>query len=284
MENRNLFIIEQWNIIEYMIDQIVKYLFNHSNITHQELCDGLNVQSQDIRAEFASLIKDEYLLKNRLDQRRLSVGISSVETFSLSPKGNEHYHKYIKDTKTKPDDININNADPTAKKIFISHAKKDKGIAEKLIDRLILPNFNVDKDKDIFFTSNRNTGIRSSLNWHNEIKNSIKVCKIFMVIITKDFRKSEMCLGEVGAAWVLDKSIHPLVVPPVQLNDFNDVIAVTQAEDLSIKDSIFSLVDSIEKDLLKHYNIHRTPNPAIYSDITAFHNYIQRVKNKFIHE
>lgn len=137
------------------------------------------------------------------------------------------------------------------KSIFISHAFDDRLIADRLIDKLIIPICLLDKEKDIFYTSKRITGIKPSLNWKEKIKTTIKTCDIFIAIITPNYRKSEMCIGEIGAAWILEKKIYPLIIPPISFNDFNIIVSELQAENLLKFDNVESLINSLKRDVTR---------------------------------
>jgi hypothetical protein len=74
-------------------------------------------------------------------------------------------------------------------------------------------------------------------------------CDIFIALFTTNFKNSEMCLSEIGAAWVLDKKIFPLILPPVKYENFSPVIAELQADLLLKKEDVFSFINSIHKQL-----------------------------------
>jgi gas vesicle protein len=122
-------------------------------------------------------------------------------------------------------------------------------MADSLIDKLIVPFFGLNKHNHIFYTSKRVTGIKASLNWKVKIKSSIKNCKYFIALITPNYKESEMCIGEIGAAWVLGKKIYPLIIPPITFENFSVIISDLQAEDLSKTDNVKSFVDSLKSDL-----------------------------------
>jgi hypothetical protein len=141
------------------------------------------------------------------------------------------------------------------KKIFLSHSYKDRDIANRIIEKLIIKIFNIDKQTDIFFTSKRETGIESSINWRNKIKSNLQECDIFIVLITTNFKDSEMCLAEIGAAWALNKKIYPLILPPIKYENFSPVISELQADLLLKKEDIQSLIKSLEVQLKSLYDI-----------------------------
>lgn len=137
--------------------------------------------------------------------------------------------------------------------LFISHSYKDRLIADRLIDKLIVPIFGLEKQHHIFYTSKRVTGIKASLNWKEKIKSSIQNSEYFIALITPNYKESEMCIGEIGAAWVLEKKIYPLIIPPITFKNFSIIISDLQAEDLSKTDNVKAFVDSLKSDLSPTY-------------------------------
>jgi hypothetical protein len=155
------------------------------------------------------------------------------------------------------------------KKIFLSHAKLDREIANRIIDKLIVPIFNMDKQRDVFYTSRRATGIRSNTNWKDNIKENLTECKIFIPLITINFKNSEMCLSELGAAWALNKDIYPLLLPPINYDNFGVVISELQADNLMSREDIKMLIKTLAVDIKKHYDINLAENNTD-SHITKF--------------
>lgn len=161
------------------------------------------------------------------------------------------------------------------KKIFLSHAYQDRIIANKLIEKLIVPIFILDKEHDIFYTSKRELGIPSSLNWRKRIKKNLCDCNIFIALITSNFKQSEMCLGELGAAWVQNKKIYSLILPPIKYENFSVIVSELQADVLIKKEDIKSFVDSMASELKDRYNIEVKKN--IELDL-LINNFIRSIK------
>ena len=171
------------------------------------------------------------------------------------------------------------------KKVFVSHSYADKDIATRIIDYLLIPIFDLDKKNDIFFTSKRETGIKSSLNWRNKIKSSLKEANIFVALITTNFKKSEMCLNELGAAWISEKRIFALIIPPITFKNFSIVISDLQADNLLEKDHVYSFVDSLSLSLLKIYRIstkEEVKNQSIKRFSISLKRYLNNNPNVFI--
>jgi hypothetical protein len=89
--------------------------------------------------------------------------------------------------------------------IFISHASKDKKIIDAFIDDILVGSGLVELD-DIFSTTTDGTKIDSGEDWRNSIKDHLEKAKITFQIITPNYKESEVCLNEMGAAWVLSSS------------------------------------------------------------------------------
>lgn len=160
--------------------------------------------------------------------------------------------------------------DISKKKIFLSHSYRDKDIAIKIVEKLLIKIFVINKQSDVFFTSKRETGIESSINWRKHIKTNLQDCDIFIALITTNFKESEMCLAEIGAAWALNKKIYPLIIPPIKYENFSPVIAELQADMLLKREDVESLISSLKIQLKEMFGIDIQPNVDISKCITAF--------------
>lgn len=100
------------------------------------------------------------------------------------------------------------------KSIFISHAKKDEKIIEYFLDEILIGALNF-HHQDIFCTSADGMKIPSGSNWRDSIKAAIASAKIIILIITSNYKESEICQNELGAAWVSGKPCLPLIIDPI---------------------------------------------------------------------
>jgi hypothetical protein len=99
----------------------------------------------------------------------------------------------------------------TGNKIFISHSSKDKLIVEKFVNEILILSLGVDHLK-IFCSSIEGLGISSGEDFRQRIKKEINEAQMVIQIISKDYKSSEVCLNEMGAAWVLAETVIPLVL------------------------------------------------------------------------
>jgi hypothetical protein len=138
--------------------------------------------------------------------------------------------------------------------VFVSHAYIDRKIAEKLVSNLLIETIGIPKS-NIFFTSKRDTGIPSKVKWREHIKNEIQLCNLFIALITPNYHKSQMCQAELGAAWVLNKSIFSVYLPPIKPKDFSPVIDESQADNLIIADEVRAFLSAIQQDYSKYFQL-----------------------------
>jgi hypothetical protein len=96
-----------------------------------------------------------------------------------------------------------------ALEFFISHSHKDKPLAAALAQFLIsgvgVPG------KEIRCTSELGMGLESGSDVSKQLRSDIKKCSYFLPLLTTNSVASEFVSFEIGAAWVLDKDIRPLV-------------------------------------------------------------------------
>ncbi|MFR9543817.1 MAG: toll/interleukin-1 receptor domain-containing protein [Rikenellaceae bacterium] len=96
-------------------------------------------------------------------------------------------------------------------KIFISHSSNDKEIIDLFKNKILNGGLGI-ADEDIAYTSAPETGVTIGNNIPQYIKDNIASCDFVFFMISENYRKSEVCLNEMGAAWALDKCIKPFII------------------------------------------------------------------------
>jgi hypothetical protein len=132
------------------------------------------------------------------------------------------------------------------KRIFISHASKDKYIIQSFVDDILDAGLGIDVN-DIFCTTIDGTKIPSGNDWRNEIKKSLEESIITFLIITPHYKESEMCLNEMGAAWVLSGKTIPLFVEPINYDSVGILQEVKQVERLLDEKSLDRIKDQLQE-------------------------------------
>lgn len=139
------------------------------------------------------------------------------------------------------------------KAVFVSHAQKNRGIADKLVD-LMETGIGI-TDSEIFCSSLEGLGIPSGLNFVDFIKRQIESPKVVILLLSKDYFKSQFCLAELGASWVLSHRIVPLLIPPLEYKDIKAVLTGIQL----LKISDMSDLNQMQEDLVEAIGIKGKP-------------------------
>lgn len=130
------------------------------------------------------------------------------------------------------------------KKIFLSHSSKDEKVVSYFMDDILIGVLGF-KHTDIFYTSGDGTRIESGENWRDSIKDNLINCKMILLFITPNYKQSEVCLNEMGAAWVSGKIVLPLILDPITYGSVGVIIDVSQIEKLNDEKSLDRIRDKI---------------------------------------
>jgi hypothetical protein len=133
-----------------------------------------------------------------------------------------------------------------SKKIFISHAAKDKKLADALVD-LLQTGINISAD-DIFCSSLEGLGIPQGTDFIAHIKAQIQQPKVVVALLTQSYLASQFCMCELGATWAMSHRLLPLLVSPMTYHDFKGVLTVTQLAsiDSDLTGTMQALIEELE--------------------------------------
>jgi hypothetical protein len=95
-------------------------------------------------------------------------------------------------------------------KIFISHSSKDKEIVNAFVEIILILGLEL-KRSNIFSTSLDGLDVKSGEDFKQRIKRELIEAKVVIQMLSKNYRSSEVCLNEMGAAWVLCDRVIPFV-------------------------------------------------------------------------
>lgn len=135
-------------------------------------------------------------------------------------------------------------------KIFISHASIDKRIISQFVDKILTLGCKID-GTDIYCTSIDGLGIKTGVDFRDHIKTSLQVSDFVLLMVSQNYKLSEVCLNEMGAAWVLDKRVIPIIVDAIDFDEMGVVYKVKQG--MKIKDD--ARLDELYAELLEYYDI-----------------------------
>lgn len=130
------------------------------------------------------------------------------------------------------------------KKIFISHSSKDKQIVDIFVDKLLHLGLQIDPN-DVAYTSREETGVGTGEDIRKFIKENISTCDFVFFMISENYKKSEICLNEMGAAWATDRTVIPLVFPNLSFDSIGWLYNVRKGLLLNDPDALDSIFDDI---------------------------------------
>ncbi|MGE6385449.1 toll/interleukin-1 receptor domain-containing protein [Pseudomonas sp. NPDC078416] len=134
-----------------------------------------------------------------------------------------------------------------SKEIFISHAVKDKALADAFVD-LMVTAMGISAD-DIFCSSLEGMGIPSGADFVDHIKAAIQSPKAVVALITPNYLASQFCLCELGATWAMYHSLFPLLVKPLTFEDVKGVLTGAQLTEINSATRLSELRDQLNSTL-----------------------------------
>ena len=135
-------------------------------------------------------------------------------------------------------------------KLFISHSSADEAIVKAFMEKILLLGCQFSQ-KDIFCTLDH-TAIRTGEDFRNVIVENMKACDYIICMISDNYKKSEVCQIELGAAWAFEgKRVLPFKFPNVKFTELGFLNVVKQAADIT--DS--SKLDELYVELCKRYGL-----------------------------
>lgn len=177
-------------------------------------------------------------------------GKDVTSTFNIGPYGSNR--KIVESINTTTQEI----AKAKTGKIFISHSSKDKTIVTEFTNEILILCLGAENAK-IFCTSIDGLGITSGQDFRERIKRELEEAQIVIQIISKNYKSSEVCLNEMGAAWVLTENVIPLVVDGNY--DVGFIHSTTHQLNISKKEGVLQFIDDWGK-LFPHKAKHSKMN------------------------
>ena len=154
--------------------------------------------------------------------------------------------------------MDVKDVDSTNGSIFISHSSIDKEVIEEFVDKILQLGIGIPRDR-IRCTSIQGMGIKNGEDMREWIHSRIAACSLAFLMISPNYKESEICLNEMGAIWALDKPVKILLLPGVDYKQMGWLEEIRQAgliDSESALDLLFDeLTDSFEiKKIASNWN------------------------------
>ena len=146
-----------------------------------------------------------------------------------------------------------NQVNSKPKKIFISHSSKDKAIVQLFVDYILQLGIGL-KPEQIFCTSIEDMGIKNGEDIRNHILNNMKNADYSFLLISRNYKESEICLNEMGAVWAYDSNVKLYLLPDANFKNIGWLCDTRIAERI---DSSIAL-DALHEQLQRYYSLQNT--------------------------
>ena len=142
-------------------------------------------------------------------------------------------------------------------RFFISHSSKDKVTIDKFIDLILKLGLQIHTEQ-IAYTSREETGVPPGVSIPNYIENNIASADYILIIISDNYKSSEVCLNELGAAWALKKDLIQIILPNTSFSKLGWLTSLNKALKIDDEESLDSLYDKLNcKSKVSTWNKHK---------------------------
>ena len=198
-------------VFSHYFDESCKEYANFSSVNNDANGYGLNANYQKIRKDFCVLV-------DKLERGDLGLNTQTV----IEPA-----QKSVLSSK---------------KRIFISHASKDNELIGKFVDLIFLLGMGIDSEI-IAYTSREDTGVPAGESIPQFIQDNIACADIVLLMISDNYKSSEVCLNEMGATWALNKHIIQILLPNTSFDKLGWLCSLDKALKIDDADSIDGLCE-----------------------------------------
>jgi len=164
-------------------------------------------------------------------------------------------------TRARSDGRGATLIEPDTGMLFVSHATRDKELANSLVN-LIRLGTNLTSNR-IRCTALEGMGVPTGdRNYSARLRANLAGAALVLPLLTPAFFDSEMCLVELGALWVLEESAtFPIVVPPIDFERVERLLGKWQGARIDSTPNLHELRDKIHSTFELP-----APNTALWDD------------------
>lgn len=143
---------------------------------------------------------------------------------------------------------------PAAKKLFISHACKDKDMVDAFVSMLTGAGV---PDSILFYSSSPGSGIPVGCNIYEYLRRQLinNVYVIFM--LSENYYDSTACVSEMGAVWALNAPHCVVLLPGLGYRDIREPVPASEAA-ISFQDNTPVLRDKLgqlRRQIERHFDL-----------------------------
>ena len=136
------------------------------------------------------------------------------------------------------------------KRVFISHSSKDVQIVSNFIDHILCLGIGINRS-DIFCTSVEDIAIKNGEDIRKHIQENIRCADYSFLLISNNYKASEICLNEMGAVWAYDSNVRLYLLPDAAFNSIGWLCDTRKAN--KITDTV--ALDLLYKEMQEYYSL-----------------------------
>jgi hypothetical protein len=134
--------------------------------------------------------------------------------------------------------------------VFISHSSKDKELIDLFVEKILILGCGL-IDNQIFCTSIEGLGIKNGYDFRKHIKSRLKNADYSIIMISNNYKRSEVCMNEMGASWALDDvKIKQFLFPNIGFESLGLLLNIQQAAQINNP----SALDELFEEFTLKYN------------------------------
>lgn len=235
--------IKKLEIILCTIDEI---LTEHKKLTYADIASRCYYSMSYVQRAIATLKDEGYLMVQVIDNQPI---------ITITPKGRDWIDGVVDTTAFSWANKKVsceNNV--KSSKVFISHASVDKSIISIFVEKVLRLVLGL-KPEQIFYSSDESTGVMPGDSIPEYIATGIAEADIVLLMFSDNYRKSEVCLNEMGAAWALQKNPIPVLLPGCEYNSIGWLLLQNKGIKLVDKQQVASLIERIANVLKLQFNL-----------------------------
>jgi uncharacterized protein yddK len=139
--------------------------------------------------------------------------------------------------------------------IFISHSSKDKNIIQSFVDNILRLGIGINA-KDVFCTSIEDMGIKNGESIKHHIQENIRKANISFLMISDNYKTSEICLNEMGAVWAYSNNVKLYLLPNTQFSSIGWLYNTHLAEKITDPISLDKIQEELKQICSVQNNFH----------------------------
>lgn len=133
------------------------------------------------------------------------------------------------------------------KKLFISHAAKDRGLVEALSK--LIENGTALQPSEISALSLEAGLIPEGEDLLAYVESKIEQPDLVIVLLTPNYILSRFCLCELGVCWALSRNVIPILVPPLTPQHVKTIIPAASIRKIDSTDDLNVVATQLHQDL-----------------------------------